>query len=252
LRVYLSDGSRVTLAEDSDGDGAAETITPLVREISTLDRSNAGLTLGPDGSLYISLAATCGAFCTQADAAAGSVVAIDPENRALRVVATGLEQPSALAFAPGGAPWMVRARGSSLCGMPDVVVTVQDGVDCAGILCGSGEASLDAPESIALGEGSGLRALVWFASELLPPDLSGGFFVAFAADEAGAAGSVQFVQRDADGRLSVRDFATGFDDPVALAAGSDGMPYVADAGRGVIYWIGPPLESDTSAAVLED
>lgn len=74
----------------------------------------------------------------------------------------------------------------------------------------------------------------------------------FSADEAGAVGSVQFVQRNADGRLLVRDFGTGFDDPVALAAGSDGMLYVSDAGRGVIYWIGPSLESDTSAAALED
>ena len=65
-------------------------------------------------------------------------------------------------------------------------------------------------------------------------------------------GSVQFVQRDADGRLLVRDLATGFDDPVALAVGFNGMLYVSDAGRGVIYWIGPPLESDTSAAALED
>ena len=251
LRVYLSDGRRVTVAEDADGDGAADTVTFLVRELATTERRNAGLTLGPEGHLYISLMATCGGFCTPADAAAGSIVALNLENRALRVVATGLHQPSALAFAPDGTAWLTHARASLVCGLPGAVVAVREGNDYAGPQCG-GESGGARSASLAFGEGVVPRALVWSTSERLPPDLSGGFFVALAADQDGGSGRVQFVRVAGDGELSVRDFAAGFQDPVALAVDADGMIYVADAGPGVIYRIGPPLESDTTASAHAD
>ena len=104
-RVYLSDRGRISLATDLDHDGIADTVASVVDGLPTGLNQNNGIALGRDGSLYITIGATC-ADCIEPNQLAASIVTVDSQIGALSLYATGFYNPVDLAFAPDGGLWV--------------------------------------------------------------------------------------------------------------------------------------------------
>lgn len=245
-RVYLSDRGRISLATDLDHDGVADTVAPVVEGLPTGLNQNNGIAIGPDGALYIAVGATC-ADCVERNHLAASIVALDFQTGVLSAYATGFHNPVDLAFAPDGGLWMTDGGSTAPCAAADELNRVEAHAhygwpSCAAVPTAGPPARGPA---VDLGPDAGVAGLALLESDIFPPDLSGGLFIALApaaSDTAVAGGQLIFVAPQPDGSMRRRDFALGFERPVAVRIGPDGALYVADAGRGVIYRIGAPLE----------
>ena len=244
--VYLSDHGRISLATDLDHDGVTDTVAPVVEGLPTGLNQNNGIAIGPDGSLYVAVGATCHA-CVEQNHLAASIVALDFRTGVLSVYATGFHNPVDLAFAPDGGLWVTDGGTTAPCAAADELNRVEADAhygwpSCAAVPTAGPPARGPA---LDLGPDAGVAGLAWLELDLFPPDLSGGFFVALAlpaSDTAVAGGQLIFVASQPDGGMRRRAFALGFERPLAVRVGPDGALYVADAGRGVIYRIGAPLE----------
>ena len=241
-RVYLSDRGRVSLAEDDDGDGVADSLRVIARDLPADEHQNNGLAIGPDGLVYITVGATCN-DCEELSPLSASVLQLDAETGLLRVFASGLRNPADLAFTPDGELWVVDNGSQAPCPRPDELNRLEDGASYGWPYCTPAAIEGVAPV-LELGLRSFASGLIWFESVLYPATLSGGFYIVFLGvpgdQEIGR--RVQFAQERADGDFGLRDFATGFDRPFAIRAGADAALYVSDFGRGVIYRIGSPPE----------
>ena len=57
--VLLSQRGQVSRLTDSDGDGVADVVTPIVRGLPDRVRANNAIAEGPDGLIYVSIGSTC-------------------------------------------------------------------------------------------------------------------------------------------------------------------------------------------------
>ena len=148
--------------------------------------------------------------------------------------------------------WATDNGSDPSCATPDELSRIVAGGQYGWPYC-TGEGTAGAAAGAAAGVGAAAPALdlgvhtsadgiVWFESNIFPPSLSGGFYIAlFGANDGDPAigQRVVFVKLEADGSLSLQDdFALGFESPLDVAVGPDRALYVADFGRGVIYRIG--------------
>ncbi len=245
-RVYVSNRGEIIVADDSDADGEADSVTPIIRRLPVGLHQNNAIALGPDGRLYISLGSTCN-DCEEEDAFSASILVFDFETSQLAVYASGLRNAYDLLFKPDGALWATDAGSDAPCPTSDELNRIQAGADYGWPYCGGGDPTVDTSggAALVLGFRAGARGLAWFESPTYPPDLSGGFYIALTNDaspDAGSAGLVQFAKLQQDGSATLRNFAAGFSQPIAVTVGPDGSLFVADFDRGVIYRIGAPPE----------
>ena len=244
--VYLSDRGRVSVAQDADGDGRAEATAPLVAGLPVGRHQNNGIAIGPDGRLYIALGSTCN-DCIEASPFSAAILALDLETRRLSVHAAGLRNPDDLVFAPDGTLWATDNGSDPPCATSDELNRIEPQSDYGWPYCQSHQPRFPRTQEplLDLGLHTSADGLAWFESERFPPALSGGFYIALFGANSGDPDSgrrVQFAKLEADGSLTLREFASGFDRPLAVAVGPAGALYVADFGRGVVYRIDAPPE----------
>ena len=245
-RVYLSDRGRISLAVDRDGDGAADSVSTLVDGLPTGRHQNNGIALGPDGRLYLTLGSTCNE-CLERSHLSASILVLDLETGALDVYASGLRNPYDLVFTPDGSLWATDNGSDPPCATSDELNRISAQTHYGWPYCEEEEPPFaqERGPALDLGLHTSANGIVWFQSELFPPSLSGGFYIALFGANSGdpAIGKrVQFAELAADGSLTLREFATGFENPLDVTVGPDVALYVADFSRGVIYRIGAPPE----------
>ena len=250
-RVYLIERGRVSLALDDDGDGVADSVSPILRSLpSGLHASNA-VAVGPDGRLYIAIGSTCN-DCVERNPLSASVLVFDPATGEIRVFAAGLRNPYDLVFAPDGVLWATDQGSQQPCASPDELNIITQGAHYGWPYC-AGETSFFVESGlpvVQLGMENGAAGIVWFESPLFAEEFRRGLFIALATEPGTLPASptelhgpsVQFLRIYEDGSLKLREFASGFRRPVDIAAGPDNGVYVADADAGVIYRIGAPFE----------
>ena len=240
-RIYVSDRGRVSQATDTDGDGRGADLEALVFGLPTGRHQNNGIAVGPDGLLYITLGSTCN-DCIEVDPRSASILTLDLDSGELRQYASGLRNPFALTFTPDGDLWATDNGSEPPCATPDELNRIVAERHYGWPYCVSEAAPFGAEREpdLELGLSPDAAGLVWFDSASFPALFRDGLYVALAGTRIGdpqIARQVRFVQLGANGVASVRDFATGFSRPRALAAGRDGALYVADFDLGVIYRI---------------
>ena len=116
-RVYVSDRGRISLAEDLDGDGSADIVTPLIRALPSGSHQNNGIALGPDGRLYLTLGSTCNE-CVEDNDVSASILALDLDSLQLEVYASGLRNSYDLVFTPDGSLWATDNGSDPPCATP--------------------------------------------------------------------------------------------------------------------------------------
>ena len=244
-RLYLNEVGRLSLAEDQDGDGVADAVTPLLRGLPSSVHGVNGIAVAPGGRVLVALGSTCN-DCRESNALAASVLAFEPDSGSLEVHASGLRNARGLAFDPDGALWATDAGSTASCPSQDELNALRPEVHYGWPYCADETAPFREQSGpvLPLGVDAGAAGLTWFDSPVFPAEFRGGFFITFSAasDSAPDAGSVQFAQRREDDRFELQHFAGGFGHPVAVVAGPRDSLYVADALRGVLYRVGPPLD----------
>ena len=245
--VYLGGRGRVSIARDRDGDGRADTVAPLVRDLFVGQHSSNRIALGPDGRVYITIVSTCDGPCAENNPLSVSILTLHPGSPELEIYASGLHDPYSLAFSPDGALWATDRGFDFPCVTSERLTRVALGTadgwpDCAQEP-GPQRASVSGAPAVDLGRDAGARGIAWFQSDLVPPKFSGGFYIAFARGDGPAAGAhVRFAGLLPDGSLFLREFASGFGEASDVASGPMATVFVADQARGVVYRIGSPLE----------
>lgn len=102
--IYVSDAGRISIINDTDGDGMYDTVTPIIEGLPTWAHpyhSNNGIAFGPDDKLYITVGSTTDHGPLQ-DPLEASILRVNPDGTDLEVYATGLRNPYDLAFSPTG------------------------------------------------------------------------------------------------------------------------------------------------------
>ncbi len=245
--VYLGGRGHVSVARDRDGDGRADTVAPLVRDLFVGQHASNRIALGPDGRVYITIVSPCDGPCAENNPLSVSILTLHPDSPQLESYASGLHDPHGLAFSPDGALWATDRGFDSPCVTSERLTRVAFGTadgrpDCAQEP-GPQRASVSGASALDLGRDAGARGIAWFESDLVPPKLSGGFYIAFAHGDGPAEGAhVRFARLLPDGSLILRDFASGFAEASDVASGPMATVFVADQVRGVVYRIGSPLE----------
>jgi len=97
--VYVSHQGGITVLQDTDGNGQADTNRIFVNDLPTDLHQNDNLKFGPDGWLYMGLGSTCDA-CPQTDPRSASILRFKVETGESEIYARGLRNPYDLAFHP--------------------------------------------------------------------------------------------------------------------------------------------------------
>ena len=97
--VYVSHQGGITVLQDTDGNGQADTNRILIDNLPTDLHQNDNLKFGPDGWLYMGLGSTCDA-CPQSDPRSATILRFNVETGASEIYATGLRNPYDIAFYP--------------------------------------------------------------------------------------------------------------------------------------------------------
>ena len=117
-RLYLNEVGRLSLAEDQDGDGVADAVTPLLRGLPSSVHSANGIAVAPSGRVLVALGSTCN-DCRESNALAASVLAFEPDSGDLKVYASGLRNARGLAFDADGSLWATDAGSTASCPSQD-------------------------------------------------------------------------------------------------------------------------------------
>ncbi len=211
--------------------------------------------VAPDGRLYLGSGSTCNA-CREADPRSAAVLALRPDGRDVRVVATGLRNPFGLAFQPGTGRLYASVNGRDDLPTPsspepaEMLVRIERGADYGWPGCWPSwrrKRMVGACRSVTrpvayLEPHSSADGLAFYTGSTFPARYRDGVFVALWGQyESHRRGRrVDFVAFRPDGTspaLGVTAFASGFDHPLALAVDPHGALLVADWGRGTLYRI---------------
>lgn len=221
----------------------------LVRGIPFGLHQQDNVVVGRDGRLYWGSGSTCDA-CSEGDRRSAAVLSLRRDGRDLRVVARGLRNPFGLAVNPRSGRLYASVNEQDELG-PDTaetVVIVKPDAFYGWPRCYPsfrrermmGRCSGVTPPAAYLEPHSSADGLAFYAGSAFPAAYRGDLFVALWGQYNSTRRGRRVVRIDLkpDGTARhVREFAEGFDHPLALLVDDQGALLVADWGRGVIYRI---------------
>ncbi|HJN92081.1 MAG TPA: PQQ-dependent sugar dehydrogenase, partial [Dehalococcoidia bacterium] len=186
--VYVSDRARVLKIEDLDGDGVGDRQTAILRNLPVGTHRNNELLLTDDGRLLLTLGSTCD-DCAERSPLSAAILALDLSSSGLEIVASGLGNPFGLATTADGSLWVTDQQPDSRCGASDELNLLVEGGDYGWPYCEASRTAVREASAAAaalapiarLGEHERPTGLTWLQSEIYPPELSGGFYVALSA-----------------------------------------------------------------------
>jgi glucose/arabinose dehydrogenase len=225
----------------------------LVRGLPFGRHQQDNVVVGADGRLYLGSGSTCD-VCRERDRRSAAILSLRRDGRGLRVVARGLRNPFGLAVQPrtGRLYASVNERdelGTAARPEPaESVVIVRSGAHYGWPRCWPsywrkrlvGRCRGVTRPIAYLEPHSSADGIAFYTGRTFPEEYRGDLFVALWGQYNSERHGRRVVRLDLlpDGRSRrVREFADGFDHPLALAVDPLGGLLVADWGRGVIYRI---------------
>ena len=173
--LYLNEVSRLSLAEDQDGDGVADAVTPLLRGLPSSVHSTNGIVVAPSGRVLVALGSTCN-DCRESNALA------PPSWRSSRIRATSRSTPPVWATR---AAWpsmrMGRSGPPTLAPLRPVRVRTNSTRSVPKSTTAGPTAQTERPRfasqvaGVPLGVDAGAAGLTWFDSPVFPVEFRGGF-----------------------------------------------------------------------------
>ena len=235
--LYVSSKERVDAYGGFDGSRFPEQRTVVTFPAGVGE--NNGLVLSPDGRIMLGISAPCD-HCTPTLEWSGAVVSFNPDGTNLRVEASRIRAPIALAYCPGTSDLFVTMNqrddlGDATPG--DWLAVVQSGQDWGFPDCyGQGDAACNGvPSPVAeLDKHAAVSGLAIVTGQLGP----GGGTAAIVAEWA--TGKVQLVSLTNDGSSytgAVSTLLAGLQNPVPVTLTPDGALLVGDWTTGAAYRI---------------
>jgi glucose/arabinose dehydrogenase len=233
---------KISVLRDSTGHGRADQIHDIVTNLPTrlYDwHSNNGLAFGPDGRLYFPVGSTSDSS-PETHKYAASILSVNPDGSDLRVFATGVRNPFALAFNSRGDLFATDNGPDTFTETPpDELNQIVEGADYGfskyfGVPpVGSatrGPIALFPPHASADG------IAIYDAAQFPAEYKDNAFVVSF---HRGEVYRVQLVKSPSGDYLTNTSmFANGLDEPLDITVGPDGGLYIADWGDSAIYRVG--------------
>ncbi len=240
-RVYISDRGRVTVAEDLDGDGVADSITPIITGLPMGRHQIDGLEFGPDGLLYITNGSTCDE-CVESDERAATILTANPDGSNLQVYATGLRNPYDIAFDSQGRLWATD-NGSDgdeapFCATIDELNLIEAGADygwpyapdCDPYASGT-------PPVASLGLHTAATGIEAYDGHQFPAEYNGDLFLTLWGSFVFPPEFAPELYRYTPGDSEIQLFGTGFNHPIDVLMDVDGSLLVLDYGLEALYRI---------------
>ena len=240
-RVYISDRGRVTIAEDVDGDGVADSITPIITGLPMGLHQIDGIEFGPDGLLYITNGSTCDE-CVETDVRAATILTANPDGSNLTVYASGLRNPYDIAFDSQGRLWATD-NGSDggeapFCATIDELNLIVEGADYGWPYAPDCDPYQSGTAPVAsLGLHTGSTGIDVYDGSQFPAEYSGDLFLTLWGSFVFEAEFAPELYRYTPGDTEIQPFSNGFEHPIDVLTDTDGSLLVLDYGLGALFRI---------------
>jgi glucose/arabinose dehydrogenase len=194
--------------------------------------------------MYLGVGSTCDA-CVESNPRSATIMRFHLNGSHAQIYARGLRNPYGVAFQPRTGRLYATDNGRDDHGnqVPDELnLIVQGGrygwPNCWGAGLGT-DCNGTIPPVAEFEPHSSADGLVFYSGNAFPKRYQGDAFVAEWGDSVNNLGTGQRVKdvHFVGKRVTVSDFATGMNHPLAVAIGSDGSLLVADWGTGIIWRI---------------
>jgi glucose/arabinose dehydrogenase len=230
--LFLSQAHGVLALSGFDGTAFSSRSTIVAFPDGTGEAN--GITVAPDGRLYVGISAPCNA-CTSTDGLSASIISFEPDGSDVRAFATDIRAPIGLAFYPGTSNLLVTMNQRDDLGKKtpgDWLALVRDGESWGFPSCYGQDTDTcaDTPRPVAELDA---HAAVGGIAILTDASLGSGAVVA-----EWMTGKVLFVGLTADGSRATANpttLLTGIKNPVAVLHTTAGALLVGDWTTGKLY-----------------
>lgn len=240
-RVYVGDRGRVTVADDLDGDGVADSITPIITGLPVGRHQNDGLVFGPDGMLYIAHGSTCD-DCVEGNPLSASILRANPDGSGVELYASGIRNSYDIAFDGQGRLWATDNGSDGMeapfCASVDELNLIEQGADYGWPYAPECDPYNDGVAPVAsLGLHTGSTGIDVYDGSQFPVEYNGDLFLtlwgSFAFEAEFAAELYTFTPGDD----AIQPFSSGLQRPIDVLTDHDGSLLVLDYGLGTLFRI---------------
>ena len=240
-RVYIADRTRISIAEDFDGDGIADDIRAIITGLPAGRHQTDGIEFGPDGLLYITNGSTCDE-CVEPDERAASILTANADGSDLTIYATGLRNPYDIAFDSQGRLWATDNGSDGIeapfCETIDELNLIERGADygwpyapeCDPLLSGT-------PPVASLGLHTGSTGIDVYDGGQFPAEYAGDLFLTLWGSFAFPPEFAPELYRYTPGDDAIVLFGSGFVNPIDVLTDHDGSLLVLDYGLEALFRI---------------
>jgi glucose/arabinose dehydrogenase len=244
--LYVAERGRVEAFSRFNGRRFAKRRT-VVAGLPVGLHQDAGITVGPDGRVYLGLGSPCD-HCRPASPRSATVLSFRPDGSGLSVVARGLRYAYGLAFLPGTSDLFATENGRDDLGLnapPDELNLIRRGRDYGYPGCWGQGGSACAGKTGALAKlppHASADGIAFVTGEWGPRYGTSAFVALFGSSFTPPTGRVVVriaLTRSGGGYTArVSTFATGFDTPLAMTRLGRAL-VVGDFSRGTVYRLRP-------------